>query len=99
MVSLMLHYPLACEYNRFPLLLAARDVSPGGIYATQRQKFHTDDVDQSELLTRFRTDFTPSIWNFYSLVADVPSGETSLAARGKEKRLYSHANDPFDFES
>ena len=33
-VSLMLHFPLACEYNRFPLLLAARDVSRGGKYAT-----------------------------------------------------------------
>ena len=32
---------LACEYSRFSLLVAARDVSPGGKSAPQRQKFHT----------------------------------------------------------
>ena len=80
----MLHYPLACEYNRFPLLLAARDVSRGGKYVTQRQKFHTDDVDQSELLSRFRTDFTSSVWNFCRWVADVPTSETSLAEEQEE---------------
>ena len=32
---------LACEYSRFSLLVAARDVSPGGTSASQRQKFHT----------------------------------------------------------
>ena len=31
-------------YSRFPSLLAAGDVSQGGTSATQRQKFHTDDV-------------------------------------------------------
>ena len=35
---------LACEYSRFSLLLAARDVSPGGTTAPQQQKFHTDDI-------------------------------------------------------
>ena len=35
---------LACEYSRFFLLLATTDVSPGETSATQRQKFHTDDV-------------------------------------------------------
>ena len=35
---------LACEYSRFSLLLAAKDVLPGGTSATQRLKFHTDDV-------------------------------------------------------
>ena len=37
---------LACEYSRLSLLLAARDVSLGGTSAPQRQKFHTDDVNQ-----------------------------------------------------
>ena len=37
---------LACEYSRFSLLLVARDVSAKGTCATQRQKFHTDDVNQ-----------------------------------------------------
>ena len=35
---------LACENNHFSSLLAARDVSRGGTSATQRQKFHTDDI-------------------------------------------------------
>ena len=36
---------LACEYSRFSLLVAARDVSPGG-------KFHTDDVKSVRNLVR-----------------------------------------------
>ena len=36
----------ACEDSRSSSLLVARDVSPGGTSATQRQKFHTDDVNQ-----------------------------------------------------
>ena len=35
---------LLYEYSCFSFLLAARDVSPGGTCASQRQKFHTDDV-------------------------------------------------------
>ena len=35
---------LACENSRFISLFAAGDVSRGGKSATQRQKFHTDDV-------------------------------------------------------
>ena len=35
---------LACENIRFSSLFAAGDVSRGGTSATQRQKFHTDDV-------------------------------------------------------
>ena len=37
-------YLLACENIRSSWLLVARDVSRGGTSATQRQKFHTDDV-------------------------------------------------------
>ena len=37
-------YCLACENIRFSSLFAARDVSRGGTSATQRRKFHTDDV-------------------------------------------------------
>ena len=88
MVALMLHYPLACEYSSFSLLLAARDVSRRGKYATQRQKFHTDDVDQSELLFRFRTDFTSSVWNFCRCVVDVPPGETSLVEEQEETAVF-----------
>ena len=35
---------LACENIRVSSLFAAGDVSRGGTSATQRQKFHTDDV-------------------------------------------------------
>ena len=37
---------VACENIRFSSLFAAGDVSRGGTSATQRQKFHTDDVNQ-----------------------------------------------------
>ena len=43
-------------------------------------------VDQSDLLTRFQTDFTSSVWNFCCRVTDVSPGETPLAARSKEKQ-------------
>ena len=35
---------IACENIRFSSLFATGDVSRGGTSATQRQKFHTDDV-------------------------------------------------------
>ena len=35
---------IACENIRFSSLFVAEDVSRGGTSATQRQKFHTDDV-------------------------------------------------------
>ena len=38
---------LACENIRFSSLFAAGNVSRGGMSATQRQKFHTDDANQS----------------------------------------------------
>ena len=37
---------LAFENSRFSSLFSARDVSRGGTSATQRQKFHGDDVNQ-----------------------------------------------------
>ena len=48
LLSQALH-PLFCiayGNSRFSSLLAAGDVSRGGTSATQRQKFHTDDVNQ-----------------------------------------------------
>ena len=45
--SQMAQIHVACEYSHFSLLLAAMDVSPRGTSAPdQRQKFHTDDVNQ-----------------------------------------------------
>ena len=39
--------PLACEYTAVsPSSPATRNVSPGGTSVTQRQKFHTDDINQ-----------------------------------------------------
>ena len=35
---------VACENIRFSSLFVAGEVSRGGTSATQRQKFHTDDV-------------------------------------------------------
>ena len=49
-------------------------------------------VNQSALLTGFRTDFTSSVWNFCQWVADVSSYETSPAAKSEEKRMLSQAN-------
>ena len=37
---------IAWEYSCFPLLLIGKVISPEGSSATQRQKFHTDDVNQ-----------------------------------------------------
>ena len=37
---------IACENSRSSSLLVAGGVWPGGTSATQRQKFHTDDVNQ-----------------------------------------------------
>ena len=36
---------VACENIHFSMLFTAGDVSHGGTPATQRQKFHTDDVE------------------------------------------------------
>ena len=57
----------------------------------QQLKQYNYHVDQSELLTRFWTDFTSSLWNFCRWGADVSHGETSLAARTEARRLFSRA--------
>ena len=53
-------------------------------------------VDQSALLTGFRSDFTSSAWTFCRWVADVIPRETSSAAKREEKRLFSQATFTFD---
>ena len=40
------HSFVACENSRFSSLFVAGDISRGGTSAIQRQKFHTDDVNQ-----------------------------------------------------
>ena len=42
----VLCHHVACENSRFSSLLAAGGVSGGGTSAIQRQKSHTDDVNQ-----------------------------------------------------
>ena len=46
-------------------------------------------VEQTKLLTRFRKDFTSSVWNFCCWGLDIPSGNISLTAGRKERRLLS----------
>ena len=48
-------------------------------------------VDQSALLTGFRTDSVSSVWNFCRWVADIPPCDMSLAAKSEEKRMFSQA--------
>ena len=48
-------------------------------------------VDQSALLTGFRTDFMLPVRNFCHWVIEVPPCQTSSAATSKEKRLFSQA--------
>ena len=52
---------LACENIRFSSLFAAGEVLRGGTSATQRQKFHTDDVKsagiRSEALSGRRSSY------------------------------------------
>ena len=57
----------------------------------QQRKQYNYHVDQSELLTRFWTDFTSSLLNCCRWGADVSPGETSLAARTEAGRLFSRA--------
>ena len=57
----------------------------------QQRKQNNYHVDQSELLTRFWTDFTSSLLNCCRWGADVSPGETSLAARNEAGRLFSRA--------
>ena len=52
------------------------------------------DFGKSALLTRFRTDFASSVWNFCRWVADVPPRETSPAAKSAEKRIFWQARRP-----
>ena len=57
----------------------------------QQLKQYNYHVDQSELLTRFWTDFTSSLLNCCRWGADVSPGETSVAARTEAGRLFSRA--------
>ena len=72
---------VACEYSRFCPLLPAGDFSHGTTSETQRQKFHTDDVNQC-LQNRSGSHRLPNtnLFNFTFLLVDFG------------KVLYSSAN-------
>ena len=62
---------LACENSRFSSLFAARNVSRGGTSATQRQKFHTDDVNQClHNISGSHGVPRPNLFNFTFLLVD-----------------------------
>ena len=62
----------------------------------QQLKQSNFSVDQSALLTGFRTDFTSSVWNFCRWVADVYPRETSPAAKSEAKRMFSQASEKIE---
>ena len=62
---------IACENIRFSSLFSAGDVSRGGTSPTQRQKFHTDDVNQC-LKKKYGSHGVPNtnLFNFSFLLVD-----------------------------
>ena len=75
LLSSIAYYPvaftLACENSRFSSLFAAGDVPRGGMCATQRQKFHTDDVNQCLRNTSGSHGVPrPNLFNFTFLSVD-----------------------------
>ena len=62
---------IACENIRFSSLFAAGAASRGETSATQRQKFHTDDVNQC-LLNKSGSHGVPNVnlFNFTFLLVD-----------------------------
>ena len=62
---------LACENSRFFSFFVAGNVSRGGTSATQRQKFHTDDVNQCLHNISGRHEVPhPNLFNFTFLLVD-----------------------------
>ena len=51
-------------------------------------------VDQSDLLTRLRTDFTSPVWNFCHGVTDVFPGEISYSGKEQEETGGAWAHFP-----
>ena len=68
------------ENSRFSSLLAAWDVSRGGMSATQRQKFHTDEANQC-LHNKFGRHWVPNanMFNFTFLLVDFGKVLSSFA--------------------
>ena len=81
---------VACENIRFSSLFAAGDVSRGGTSATQRQKFHTDDVNQC-LHNKSGTHgvLNANLFNFTLLLVNFGKG---LCSSAKEIQQNSNAS-------
>ena len=86
---------LACENIRFSSLFAAGDVSREGMSGTQRQKFHTDDVNQC-LLNKSGSHGVPhaTLLNFAFLLVDF--GKV-LCSSANELQQNSNASSREDY--
>ena len=86
---------LACENIRFSSLFAAGDVSREGMSGTQRQKFHTDDVNQC-LLNKSGSHGVPNanLFNFAFLLVDF--GKV-LCSSANELQQNSNASSREDY--
>ena len=85
---------LARENSRFSSLFAARDVSRGGTSATQRQKFHTDDVNQC-LYNKSGSHGIPNanLFNFTFLLVDFGKVSCSSANELQQNSTASSTED------
>ena len=91
----MISQSVACENMRFSSLFATGDVSRGGTSATQRQKFHTDDVNQF-LYNKSGSHGIPNInlTNFTCFLVDV--GKV-LCSSANELQQNSNASSREDY--
>ena len=77
---------LACENIRFSSLFVAGDVSRGGTSATQRQKFHTDDVKSVRNPVR-SADWSTQQFHYFSYclwMTDKKQKATKVKCKRKE---------------
>ena len=81
---------LACENIHFSSHFAAGDVSHGGTSATQRQKFHTDDANQS-LHNKSSSHGVPNI-NWSSLTCLLVDFGKVLCSSANELQQNSNAS-------
>ena len=81
---------LACENSRFSSLLAAGDLSRGGTSASQRQKFHTDDVNQC--LHNKSVSYGVSKANVFNFTFSLVDFGKVLCSSGNELQQNSNAS-------
>ena len=81
---------LACENIRFSSLFATGDVSRRGTFATQRQKFHTDDANQC-LHNTTGSHGVPNT-NLYSFTCLLVDFGKFLCSSANELQQYSNSS-------